>query len=206
MGCGRSATRNRRRGSEMRKRNLILIALVFALIICATIQPAIAYFTTYVRAKGGHEVTLGDTTKITEEFSGWTKRVTIANEEGSEPVFIRAKVLYEGKYTIAVSGTGWTAQQEDEYYYYGSSSNNLTILPGGQVTKNPLCVEIQGIPTKSSAEGADNTAYDQLKDGESFSVVVVYESTPVRYNADGTTYADWDAEIIEVGSTTGGNG
>ena len=191
----------------MRKRNLILIALMFALIICATIQPAIAYFTTYVRAKGGHEVTFGDTTKITEEFSGWTKKVTIANEDGSEPVFIRAKVLYEGKYTIAVSGTGWTALQGDGYYYYGVSPSDLTILEGGKDTKEyPLCVEIQGIPTKSSAEGADNTAFDQLKDGESFSVVVVYESTPVRYHDDGTAYADWDAKLVEIGSTSGGNG
>ena len=189
----------------MRKRNLILIALVFALIICATIQPAIAYFTTYVRAKGGHKVTLGDTTKITEEFSNWTKRVTIANEEGSAPVFIRAKVRYEGTYTIAVSGTGWTAQQEDGYYYYGESQTQLTVLDENQATSQ-LSVEIQGVPTKSSGEGADNTAFEQLKDGESFSVVVVYESTPVRYTANGTPYADWNAQIIEVGSTTGGNG
>lgn len=189
----------------MRKRNLILIALVFAMIICATIQPAIAYFTTYVRAKGGHKVTLGDTTKITEEFSNWTKRVTIANEAGSAPVFIRAKVLYEGKYTIAVSGAGWTALQDDGYYYFGESQTKLTVLDENQSTTQ-LSVEIQGVPTKSSGEGADNTAFDQLKDGESFSVVVVYESTPVRYNANGTEYADWNAQIIEVGSTTGGNG
>ena len=47
----------------MRKRNLILIALVFTLIICATIQPAIAYFTTFVTAKGGYVIKLGDTTR-----------------------------------------------------------------------------------------------------------------------------------------------
>ena len=189
----------------MRKRNLILIALVFALIICATIQPAIAYFTTYARAKGGHEVTLGDKTTITEKVSNWTKGVTIANEEGSAPVFIRAKVLYEGKYTIAVSGAGWTALQDDGYYYYGVNPTQLTVLDENQSTSQ-LSVEIQGIPTKSSAEGADNTAFEQLKDGESFSVVVVYESTPVRYHEDGTAYANWDAQIVEVGSTTGGNG
>ena len=188
----------------MRKRNLILIALVFALIACATIQPAIAYFTTYVRAKGGHGVTLGDTTTITEEFSDWTKRVTITNEAGSEPVFIRAKVLYEGKYTLAVSGTGWTGLQEDGYYYFGDSQTQLTALNENEATTQ-LNVAIQGIPTKSNAEGADNTAFEQLKDGESFSVVVVYESTPVRYTASGTPYADWSAEIVEVGSTTGGN-
>ncbi len=189
----------------MRKRNLILITLVFALIICATIQPAIAYFTTYVRAKGGHPVTMGDTTTIKEEFSGWTKKVTIHNDEKSEPVYIRAKVLYEGKYDIEVSGSGWTALQQDGYYYYGTSQTALTALnANGDTTQ--LFVEIKGIPAYSTDEKADNTAFNQLKDGESFSVVVVYESTPVRYNAAGTAYADWNAQIVEVGSTTGSIG
>ena len=69
-----------------------------------------------------------------------------------------------------------------------------------------LFVEIKGIPAYSTDEKADNTAFNQLKDGESFSVVVVYESTPVRYNAAGTAYADWNAQIVEVGSTTGSIG
>ena len=196
----------------MRKRNLILIALVFALIICATIQPAMAYFTTYVRAKGGHKVTLGDTTKITEEFSNWTKRVTIGNQDGSYPVFIRAKVLYEGPYNLEVSGTGWTAKQSDNYYYFGQSATQLTILNENQATTQ-LNVEIKNVPTEKLSDGSPNPAYDQLKDGESFSVVVVYESTPVRYMLDpdgnNIAYADWEANIIEVGSTTGmtgGNG
>ena len=189
----------------MRKRNLILITLVLALILCASIQPTIAYFTSYARAKGGHKVTLGDTTTITETFSSWTKKVTITNSAGSAPVFIRAKVLYEGPYTIAVSGTGWTGAQ-DGYYYYGSSASNLTMLEGGQKTENPLCVKIEGVPSEKSSDGTSNPAFQQLKDGESFSVVVVYESTPVRYHEDGTAYANWDAEIVEVGSTTGGNG
>lgn len=196
----------------MRKRNLILIALVFALIICATIQPAIAYFTTYVRAKGGHQVTMGDTTTIKEVFSLWTKKVTIHNNEYSEPVYIRAKVLYEGakflydgKFNIEVSGDGWTALQQDGYYYWGTSQSALTALNADKDTTQ-LLVAIEGIPEYSDAEGADNTAFNQLKDGESFSVVVVYESTPVRYDAAGTAYADWDAQIVEVGSTTGSIG
>ncbi len=201
----------------MRKRNLVLIALVFALIICATIQPAMAYFTTYVRAKGGHEVTFGDTTKITEEYSNYTKRVTIWSKDDSYPVFIRAKVLYEGKFEIAVSGTGWTVKQDDGYYYYGSNSSTdhrtvtHTILNGGQSTVGPLCVEIQNVPpvTIKDENNKDipNPAFQRLTEGErSFSVVVVYESTPVRYNEYGEAYANWEADIIDVGSTTGGNG
>lgn len=192
----------------MRKRNLVLIALVFALIICATIQPAIAYFTTYVRAKGGHKVTLGDTTTITEHFSNWKKEVTIGNKEGSEPVYIRAKVLYEGKYKLAVSGDGWTEKQTDEYYYFGESPAKLTALSEKENT-SPLNVEIQGVPKEKLPDGSINPEYEKLKDGEGFSVTVVYESTPVRYDAAGTAYADWDKQIIEVGSTTGsigGNG
>ena len=194
----------------MRKRNLILITLVLALIICATIQPAIAYFTTYVRAKGGHKVTLGDTTTITEHYSNWTKKVTISNKDGSEPVFIRAKVLYEGPYKLNIGGTGWTAEPDEYgYYYYGESDTKLTVLNGNTAT-NELIVEITGVPSKELAPGTPNPAFQQLKDGESFSVVVVYESTPVRYNTAGTAYADWNAQIVEVGSTTGsiagGNG
>ena len=196
----------------MRKRNLVLIALVFALIICATIQPAIAYFTTYVRAKGGHKVTLGDTTTITEKFSNWKKEVTIANKEGSEPVFIRAQVQYEGPYTIDVGGEGWTGPILDSndpsrgyYYYYGESDSKLTALNGNTAAKE-LTVEIKGVPPKEKAPGTPNPDYEKLKDGEGFSVVVVYESTPVRYNAAGTAYADWNAQIVEVGSTTGSIG
>ena len=191
----------------MSRRNLILIALVFALIICATIQPAMAYFTTYVRAKGGHTVTLGDTTTITEEFSSWTKKVTISNRAGSEPVFIRAKVLYEGSYTLDVKGDGWTRKQADNYYYYGQSTPQLTLTALNEnESTTQLNVEIKGIPTEKLSDGSPNPAFQQLKDGESFSVVVVYESTPVRYEANGAAFADWDAQIVEVGSTTGGNG
>lgn len=201
----------------MRKRNLILIALVFALIICATIQPAMAYFTTYVRAKGGHEVTFGDTTKITEEYSNFMKKVTIWSKDDSYPVFIRAKVLYEGKFVIDTSSsTGWTAKQDDGYYYYGSinptdpSKVTLTILNGGQSTTGPLCVEIKNVPPETIKDENNNEipnpAFERLTEGEkSFSVVVVYESTPVRYDENNNPEAKWDKDIIEIGSTTGGN-
>ena len=39
--------------------------------------------------------------------------------------------------------------------------------------------------------------------GDSFHVAVIYESTPVRYNADGTPYADWD-EVLNSVTMEGG--
>ena len=51
-----------RRG--MNKRKIVLLLLTLALIASASIQPAIAYFTTYVRARGGYPVSIGNTTTI----------------------------------------------------------------------------------------------------------------------------------------------
>ncbi|MBQ9662012.1 MAG: hypothetical protein IJV40_02530 [Oscillospiraceae bacterium] len=175
----------------MKKRHILLIVLTFALIISANIQPAIAYFTTFVRAQGGYQITVGDTTKIKEKIKGKDKEVVIHSEEGSEPVYVRAKVLYTGPYDLTVSGENWTGPTDDYYYY-------TPILKAGEDTTT-LKVTIEALLT-----GEDATK--DLKDGDSFSVVVVYETTPVRYAADGKEYADWDAQVIQVGSTTGGNG
>ncbi len=181
----------------MRKRNVILVILVLALIMCASIQPAIAYFTTYVSAKGGYKVTVGDTTKIHEKIIGQNKEVVIHSDTDSAPVFIRAKVLYTGKNEPAVSGDNWT-KNDDGYYYY----NN--ILKGGGDTST-LTVTMHDLVTGEEAT-------KDLNDGDSFSVVVIYESTPVRYNVvEGvaTPYADWTHTILDAGSTSsedGGNG
>ena len=186
----------------MNKRKITLILLTLALIASASIQPAIAYFTTYVRAKGGHTVSIGDTTTIEEEFSEWTKRIIIRNKAGSEPVFIRAKVIYtpllgNDESAFTVTGNGWS-DGEDGYWYYGSKAAP-TILPGDadltddKRATTELRVKIEKIPAEPEK-------------GDTFSVTVVYESTPVRYDASGNPYADWDAKIVRVDSTTGGNG
>lgn len=200
----------------MNKRKIVLLLLTLALIASASIQPAIAYFTTYVRAKGGHTVSIGDTTTIEEDFSDWTKKVTIRNKTGSEPVFIRARVIYtdlSGQLGFTAEGSDWTDQQADGYYYYriGTSdpeTHNITIdnrtvvaMTGltalnEEQSTTPFIVKITKIPEKPEK-------------GDTFSVTVIYESTPVRYTENGTAYANWDATIERVTSTTnttGGNG
>ena len=44
-----------------------------------TAQSAMAYFTTYVKAKGGYEITLGSETEIEEKIKDMTKEITISN-------------------------------------------------------------------------------------------------------------------------------
>lgn len=159
----------------MKKTKYVLALLAVVMLLAAGIGQAMAYFTTYTEAEGGITIWLGDDTQITEEFSNWNKTLTIENEEG-EPVFVRAKVFYApDSLSVASSGEGWSAG-EDGYIYYGNS------LAAGEKA-NVLNVKIDHIP-------------EDVVHGDSFNVIVVYESTPVFYREDGTPYADWDSELV----------
>ena len=172
----------------MNKRKLILTFLVFALIICANIQPAIAYFTTFTYAKGGHPIYLRDTTRIEEQFSQQKKHVRIRSEDNSEPVWVRAKVFYayQGIERIDIEGTKWQRDEtsdENGYYFY----NYVDPLPGGGVT-DELTVTIH---TKSN---------ETIKpdEGDQYNVIVIYESTPVRYNENGQIIAvNWNTHLLQ---------
>ncbi len=154
----------------MKKKNLALFCLVIALVLTASLQTAMAYFTTYVEAKGSKPITIGGT-DIEEDFTNWTKHVVVTSSPDAPPVFVRAKAFSGSLYPLEYSGDGW-AWREDGYYYY-----ERVVEPGGKTT--PLDVKIKDVPT------------DKVVDGETFNVVVVYESTVAKYNEDGTPYADW---------------
>lgn len=172
----------------MKKIQGFLAVLAFGMLMAAGIGKTWAYFTTYAQAWGGKVVELGDETEITEHFSVETKRIRITNEEASQPVYLRVKV-FAGKgytqtgqmidYTPEGSGEGWTAKQEDEFYYY------IHPVDGGASTEELLLK----IPFSEEPE-ADRPV----------NVIVVYESTPVRYDADGEPIGyektDW-SEILD---------
>lgn len=165
----------------MKRMRYLLPVLALSLVMTAGIGKAWAYFTTYASAQGGIPIELGSETEITERFSSWIKHLTITNDEGSEPVYIRARAFYGGNYTVTYEGTGWSAG-EDGYYYYDG------IVEGGGSTSE-LLVKIGGIPE------------EDLKDQQTFNIIVIYESTPVQYHEDGTPYADWTA-VLDNGSTS----
>lgn len=178
----------------MNKRKLVLILLVFALITCANIQPAIAYFTTFTYAKGSHPIYLRDTTRIEEQFSNMTKHVRISSDANSEPVWVRAKVFYayQGIDEIKINEAGNPKWQEGEtddngYVYYNYSDP----LPGGGKT-DELTVTIY----------AKSKEIINPDDGDQYNVIVTYESTPVRYDEDGNRLpADWNTKLLQYDSS-----
>lgn len=170
----------------MKKRNFYpqVLALTAAVTVAsAGIGKAWSYFTTYAEAAGGYTIQLGDRTEITEDFTDWTKHVTITNEESSEPVYIRVRAFCGSQYTLVYSGEGWT-QGNDGYYYYNEMVN-------GGASTGKLDVRIENIP-------------EDPEEMARFNVVVIYESTPVKYHEDGSAYTiqetDWN-ELLDTGST-----
>lgn len=153
--------------TKKKKRYLILSAVLFALVLAACITPTMAYFTTYTRAAGGQKIHLGFSTTITETLSNGVKHVTIANQEGSQPVFIRAKAF--SALPITCDGENWSVELpagsisdgQEGYYYYQLP------IDGGEAT-DELDVAFT-LPDKT-----------KVNEGDSFGVVVIYESTPVK--------------------------
>ena len=153
------------------KYNLLLGILAVCLILSAGIGSATAYFTTYSTAEGGQLLDLGDSTKIEEQVSNWTKHLKISSDKESEPVFVRARAICGSQYALVYSGGDGWSDGGDGWWYYGP-----ILYAEGSTTV--LDVKIENIP-------------EDAKEGDSFNVVVYYQSTPVLYDENGTPYADW---------------
>lgn len=176
---------------DMRKISCYSAALALsaaAMIAGAGIGKTWAYFTTYTEAAGGYTIHLGDQTEITENFTNWTKHVVIASEEDSEPVYFRVQAFCGSQYVLQYSGEGWS-RGADGYYYYGNA------VSGGASTAS-LDLKINNIP-------------EDPEELECFNVVVIYESTPVRYHEDGTPFSvhetDWST-VLDNGMTESSGG
>ena len=159
----------------------ILPLLAAAMLLTAALPSALAYFTTYTRAKGGYTIRLGSTTTIDEEVTGTQKILVISNTEGAD-VFVRARgyVGLDSGYELNYSGSGWTGPDENGWCYYGPA------VPAGGGS-NPLTVSVSNIPVNPD-------------EGDSFNVIVIYEATPARYDADGNPSPDWTMKL-DTGGT-----
>lgn len=169
----------------MKCKNVLLAMTACMLILSAGAGSAWAYFTTYTEARGGYAIQLGSQSTVTETLDRWTKHVTVTNDAASGPVFIRAKAFAGSQYELVYSsGTGKWTEGADGYYYYSD------IVEAGGSTEEALDIRIDNVP-------------DDVKDGDHFDVVVVYESTPVVYK-DGEASADWNAELVTGSTERGG--
>ena len=173
----------------MKKRTLILALTAILLVCTAPAGTAFAYFTTYARATGGYVIELGDQTTIDDDVSNWVKHVKITVSDDSQPVFVRARAFGPTDYELQYSGSEKWAPGGDGYYYYQEACT-----AGQQLDE--LNIRIANVPEQK----------DIVKP-EEFNVVVVHETTPARYNADGSlrnSPEDWANAKVDRGTEEGG--
>jgi len=186
----------------MKKKYLILTVILAVLVMGASIGGTMSYFTTYCDAKGGLPIRLGYSTRIKEEFSGKEKRVAVVNEAGSVPVAVRAKVFYADDVEPTISGTNWTQtlpanwklQDGDEDYWYYTGILNAEDPENKEQAETDFTTEILSVKFEWP---------EDPQQGDNFDIVIVYESTPVKYMEDGTPYADWST-ILDIRRSEGG--
>ena len=165
----------------------LLAVLAIVAVLGISVKASLAYFTTYARARGGKELTLGNTTEIDEEYDG-QKHIRVANQ-GNADCYVRVKVFAGSLLELTYSGSSQWTPGDDGYYYYSD------VVPAGGMTEE-LLVSIQ--------------VSEAIKELESnFDVIVIQECAPVMYDADGNPYPASDAEVwaqaFEV-DTEGGAG
>lgn len=186
----------------MKKRKWLLAALAVALVLSAGIGSAWAYFTTYAAAEGGLVLDLGSRAELYEGFQSWTKEFQVLNKADSkEPIYVRAQYYGPEEYYVGVTpdrqavslsyevtGEGWI-DGGDGYWYYTQA-----VAPGERT--GVLNVKINGARLSGDATPPE--------DGESFNVVIVYETVAVTYTESGEPVgaqgADWSG-VLDTGRT-----
>lgn len=152
------------------KKPTICMGMAAAFLLGASaVSETMAYFTTHVAAEGGQVIELGATSTIEEEVSNMTKHVVLTNT-GKQACFVRIKAFAGEDFLLEYLGEAedWKAG-EDGYWYYQK------VLQAGEKTQN-LDIKIH-LPSQ-----------EYTKD---FNVIVIQETAPAVYDAEGNASADW---------------
>lgn len=171
------------------------IIAVVAIILTASVGATIAYFTAATTAKASIETSFSEYTSIQqvskEDIVDWMMPFSVTNDADSHrEVYVRAKAFNGSKYGMTCSNPvggaqNWTLH-DDDYYYYG-----------------PILGVNQSTTTLEVRMDNYNNALSDAPVGEAFQVGVIYETTPVLYDASGNPYADW-SYTLDTGTTAGG--
>ena len=162
-------------------KTICLAAVVLTLVGGIAVENAMAYFTTYVTAKGGYTMELGFTrTEIEEEVEYGKKIITLTNT-GDYDCYARLKALTGDVYKESLlysepSGAGkWTPGSEG-YYYYSD-----IVVPSGVTTE----LEVK-------------FAFPEGKKPTNFNVIIIQECTPVLYDEYGKRIVTFNG-YLDVG-------
>lgn len=160
----------------------VLIGFIAAaLCVAALTGTALAYFSDKTVASGEHPLTLGYSTEVEENMDGLDKHITITNT-GDTEVMVRVQLFYSNAngVDVSVEGSGWTGNGAESAPYVWNYDQVLA-------------------PGASTSELVAKVSADAKLLQTNFDVIVVSQSSPAVYDADGNPYGyDWtDASTNE---------
>lgn len=177
-------------------------AITIMLVMSTSMGTAWAYFTTYARARGGVPINLGHEEHIDESFQQWEKTLDIEISADSKPVYLRARAFCADYRVTFENSQNWTQDEDGVWVYY-----DLIFEPGKDDKGNPIPAKFsdRGDELKALINGGENP--ENVEEGNTFNVIIVYESTEVQYDDAGKPLPpDWnDRKIYTQRTELGGD-
>ena len=182
----------------MKKKYIVLLIVIAALVFSASIGGALAYFSTYTTAMGGYPVALDNNPTPEEWYSKDGLKHLIIKNTGDGPIFVRAKA-------VVTDGVGATPNYQESanwtdknlggadgvgYYYYTKALEGKNAETEAETITSELLITIT-FPKQPKIDGKT-----EFVKGDEMNVLVLFESVPAMYKADGT-------EDFELAWTTG---
>lgn len=159
----------------MKKNHMILLIAAVLAVLTASVGGALAYFTASSSAMGQRSLSIQKpTTHVEETVVSGTKHVSVVNDENSQPVFVRVRAFCGEEYQLETSSQDENWVEAGEFWAY-----RQVLQPGSSTPE--LLIHIKELPAVNDGE-------------EHFNIVVVEETSPVAYTAQGEPYAVWDQE------------
>jgi len=170
------------------KKTICLSAAALIMVAAISAGSAMAYFTTFVQARGSVELDLGFTETIPNEKVVNGKKEIILENTGDFDCYVRLKALAGDAHTVAYEEPGnagkWTPGADGFYYY-----SDIVTAGGGVSSQINVLIPDLG-----------------MGEGEDFNVIIIQECTPVLYDEDGNPYADWTKTADVYKSVVSGEG
>ena len=186
----------------MKNKKLLLALLAVIMVLCVSIGPALAYFTTYTTVKGSKPLAVVPKTKIGEGTVNSTKKEVVVENTGDAPCFVRVKAFArEGVALSLQSGANWTGGT------YDSASGCWVFTYNKMLMPQMNSIEANDWKTTLLTIGIDLKALPN--DVEGFNIQVVYESTTAFYNDEnGNPIPKWSQDVFDPAKSvqTGGTG